>query len=248
MITGREDLQKAYQDDGVARQYVAQRFESPLGALLHSRQVRVVQDLIRGRSLARVAEIAPGPARVTVDIAPLLPGLTLIDASAQMLAEARSRLAARGLRNRARLVQADAFALPIRAQFDLVYTFRLIRHFQRDDRLKLYEQIASILSPQGWFVSDAVNEVVSRPFREKSRPDEHQHFDALMRPEELRDELRASGFEVHALVGVQHRYAALLKCQIYLAPRSTRLARLAMEAIERTGGQPLEWVVVCRRK
>jgi ubiquinone/menaquinone biosynthesis C-methylase UbiE len=247
MIHGREELQKAYRDDTVAREYVRRRFESPLGALLHSRQVEAVRQVIRDNAIDRAAEIAPGPARLTVDIAPMLKGVTLVDASLQMLTEARHRLAERGIATRAQLVQADAFRLPLRADLGLVYTFRLIRHFERDDRLRLYRGVASILRPGGWLVFDAVNEAVSGPLRAKARPDEYQHFDALLRPDALREELGAAGFQIAALTGVQHRYTAQMKCQVYLAPRSAALARAAMEVFERLGGEPLEWIVACRR-
>jgi SAM-dependent methyltransferase len=247
MISGREDIRKAYQDDQVAGEYVARRFQTPLGALLHARQIRVVRDLIRAQGIERAVEIAPGPARLTVDVAPALAHVTLVDASAQMLAEARRRLAERGLAARAGLVQADAFKLPIKASRDLVYTFRLIRHFEREDRLRLYKQIVTILRPAGWLVFDAVNERVSAPLRARSKPGDHVHFDALLRPEGIAEELRESGFELVSLVGVQRRYNALLSCQIYLAPRSETLARGAMEIIDRSGGEPLEWVVICRR-
>jgi ubiquinone/menaquinone biosynthesis C-methylase UbiE len=247
MIKGRDELQKAYQDDRVAREYVGRRFVSPLGAMLHARQTRVVQQLIRDHAIQQAAEIAPGPARVTVDIAPLLQRVTLVDASSQMLQEARRNLAQRGTAARTTFVQGDAFQLPFKAQFDLVYTFRLIRHFQREDREKLYRQIAAILSSQGWLVFDAVNELVSAPLRARAQPGEYEHFDALLRPDGLREELRASGFNLISLTGVQRRYAALVKCQIYLAPRSRLLARAAMEVLDRLGGEPLEWIVVCRR-
>jgi ubiquinone/menaquinone biosynthesis C-methylase UbiE len=247
MIKGREELQKAYQDARVAREYVARRFLSPLGALLHSRQIRVVQQLIQKHSIRRAVEIAPGPARLTIDIASLLEQVTLIDASAQMLQEARLRLTERRISDRVRFVQADAFRLPLRAHVDLVYTFRLIRHFQREDRVRLYRQIAAILGPRGWLVFDAVNQLVSMPLRARAGPGEYEHFDALLRPEALREELRESGFDVVSLTGVQRRYSVLAKCQIYLAHRSTRLARVTMELIDRLGGEPLEWVVVCRR-
>ena len=250
MIKGQGELRRAYQDDRVAREYVDQRFTSPLGAMLHARQTRVLRALIGAQGIGRVAEIAPGPARLTVDVARLLKTVTLIDASAQMLGEARSRLAARHLADRVRLVQADAFHLPLagEARFELVYSFRLIRHFQRDDRLRLYEQIRSILGPRGWLVFDAVNEAVSAPLRARAGPGEYAHFDDLLRPDMLAEELREAGFELVSLTGVQRRYPALLKCQTILAPRSALLARAAMEIIDRSGGEPLEWVVVCRRR
>jgi SAM-dependent methyltransferase len=193
-------------------------------------------------------EIAPGPARVSVDVVPALKRATLIDASAEMLAEAGRRLDERGLRARATLVRADAFNLPLRETVDLVYTFRLIRHFDRTDRLRLYREVASVLRPGGWLLFDAVNRVVSAPLRAAAKPGEFQHFDALLTPEELRDELGECGFSVTSLQGVQHRASVLGLCQIYLGPRSRRLSRLAMEIVDRTGGQPLEWVVTCRRE
>lgn len=247
VISGRDDLQKAYQDDRVAREYVDRRFRQPLGALLHDRQVGAVRKLIRDQAIERAVEVAPGPARLTVDIAPLLKHVTLIDASAEMLQEARRRLDERGLSGRAQLIQADAFRLPLRTQFDLVYTFRLIRHFERDDRLRLYQAIARVLTKGGWLVFDAVNEVMSRPLR-AAKPADFQHYDAMLRPELLREELSEAGFDVTSMIGVQHRFPALMKCQVYVAPRSAALARAAMEVIDRLGGEPLEWVVVCRRR
>jgi SAM-dependent methyltransferase len=247
VIEGEQRLRTAYQDDRVAREYIAERFRSPFGALLHARQVHVVRKLIRTEAIEGAVELAPGPARLTVDIAPALRRVTLLDSSAQMLSEARRRLADRGLSDRVSFLQADAFRLPLRGQSRLVYSFRLIRHFERDDRIRLYRQIASILAPGGWLVFDAINRLVSAPARNRARPGEFEHFDALLRPDELRQELGESGFEVVSLIGAQRRYRALMTSQIYLAPRSAVLARAAMEIIDRLGGEPLEWIVQCRR-
>lgn len=248
VISGRADLQQAYRDDSVARDYVANRFLTPLGRLLHDSQVEVVRDIIRRHHPRTVAEIAPGPARVTVDVAPTLDKLTIMDASLQMLGEARRRLTAAGTAARVRLVQTDAFKLPVRRQHDLVYSFRLIRHFERPDRLRLYSEINSILRPGGYLVFDAVNERVSGPLREHAAPGEYKHHDAMLRPDEIRQELGEAGFDLVSLVGVQHHYNALVACQVYVAPRADRLARGLMYAIDKLGGEPLEWVVVCRRR
>src|SRR3954468_16872392 len=110
-------MQRSYQDDKVAREYVATRFVSPLGAMLHDRQVRTVQRLIREHGVHKAIEIAPGPARLTVDVAHLLDHVTLVDSSEQMLREAESRLKARGLGARVHLSQGDAFNLAIADSF-----------------------------------------------------------------------------------------------------------------------------------
>ena len=248
MISGRRDLQRAYQDDGVAQAYIRNRFESVLGARLHARQVACVLNLIRAQKLREAIEIAPGPARVTVDVAPALERVTLVDASAEMLREARRRLEAAGRARAVRLVRADAFALPIAHACDLVYTFRLIRHFERPDRLKLYRQIAGVLRPGGWFVFDAVNREVSEPLRARTPSGAHQHYDALLDPGAIVSEVREAGFGDPVLHGVQRRYAALEWLQIYVAPRWAKGAEVAMSTVESLGGQPLEWVVVCQRR
>ncbi len=247
MIEGVSEVRDAYRNETVAANYVEERFRQPLGALLHQRQVDAVCRAIRSSRAERVLEIAPGPARLTVDIAPMLTRPpVVIDSSAQMLAQAGRRLAAAG--QRAELVEGDAFDLPFEDTFDLVYTFRLIRHFEAPERARLYAQVARVLRPGKLFVFDAVNEAVSRRLRANAKPGEYQHYDALLSRDALVDELQAGGFRVVSLIGVQHRYEMMRRLQILVAPRSRVLARAAMEVADRSGGEPLEWIVVCRRE
>jgi ubiquinone/menaquinone biosynthesis C-methylase UbiE len=247
MIKGRTDLQRAYRDTDVAREYIARRFETPIGALLHERQVSTVRELIERQGLRTALEVAPGPARVTTAVAPRLESVTLVDASLEMLREAHGRLLAERGSVKIHLMQADAFRLPLKNSFDLVFSFRLVRHFERGDRVALYRQFASVLQPGSWLVFDAINERVATPLRARDTGGELKHFDALLSPEQIRDELGEAGFVVDRLVGVQHRMPMLQWTQVYVAPRADSLARTMMAAIDRSGGEPLEWVVVCRR-
>ena len=245
MIKGEPQIREAYRDETVARDYIDERFREPLGALLHARQVGMLQEVLRAQRPARVLELAPGPARVTRDLASDLgPLAVLVDASAQMLAQAQARLS--GVRS-CRVVQGDAFQLPLGAAFDLAYSLRLIRHFELHDRQRLYRELARVLKPSGLLVFDAINERVAGPIRDRAEPGAHRHYDALLRPEQLRAELDHCGFELVELRGVQHRYEWLSRMQTLVAPRSRTLARMAMEVLDRTGGEPLEWLVVCRR-
>jgi ubiquinone/menaquinone biosynthesis C-methylase UbiE len=247
MMSGREEIREAYRDDRVARQYVGARFVEPLGAALHARQAQALTRLIRAHRPRRVLEIAPGPARLTVDVSPVIEGqAVIVEASAQMLAEARRRLAPAN--GRWRFLQGDAFHLPLGPVFDLVYVFRLIRHFEAPERAELYRQIARVVRPGGRLMFDAVNEAVSAPLRACAYPGEFAHYDALMRPDVLAAELAGAGFEVTSLEGVQCRYTTLTRIQTLVAPRSRGIARLAIELTDRFGGgEPLEWIVTCRR-
>lgn len=241
MFKGREQIRDAYRDEAVASGYIEARFREPLGALLHARQVRYLRDVLAEARPESVLELAPGPARLTADIARELPRRTvLLDASAQMLTAARRRLA-----GAAAAIRGDAFRLPFGQQFDLVYAFRLIRHFEAADRRALYREIARVLRPGGRLVFDAINASVydRLPADNGSR----RHYDAALGDDELRRELRDSGFDDVVLKPVQRRYVVLRRLQILIAPRSRLIARSAMEIVDRCGGEPLEWVVVCRR-
>lgn len=245
-IRGVDDIREAYRDTGVAERYIEERFVQPLGAMQHSRQLRYVQRAIDRHQPARVLEIAPGPARLTAEVSLTTAHGVLVDASAQMLAQARRRLVAADQRRWSPL-QADGFRLPFQRAFDLVYTFRFIRHFEGSDRQRLYRGIAEILRPGGLLIFDAVNETVSAPLR-AAAPEAFRHYDALLRPEALRAELNDAGFDLVNMRGLLHRYTWLYQVQVLVSPRSRLLARLAMEIADRTGGEPLEWVVTCRRR
>jgi len=246
VIEGISALREAYRDDGVAARYIENRFREPLGALLHARQADALRRIIRQVRPRDVLEVAPGPARLTVDVGRALgrPG-TAVDASAAMLAQARRRLDASGLAWRC--VNGDAFSLPFGSEFDLVYSFRLVRHFERGERVRLYREIGRVLRPGGLFIFDAVNAEVSAPLRGSAAAGEYEHYDALLTPAELDAELSDAGLRVRSLEGVQRRYRALSRAQILIAPRSRPLARAAMEIIDRLGGPPLEWIVTCVR-
>jgi SAM-dependent methyltransferase len=247
MIRSPEAIREAYRDVDVAEGYIDQRFRQPLGAFLHARQVRFLKRLLAKQRPGRVLEIAPGPARLTSAVTSHLPrGTTILDASAQMLAQARKRLSGTTAWE-GRFIQGDAFRLPFRSEFDVVYTFRFIRHFDAESRQSLYAQIVNVLRPGGLLVFDVVNEAVSGPLRERALPGEYRHYDALLRPAGLAAELTQAGLELISLDGVQRRYELLSRLQSFVAPVSPLLARGAIEVVDRLGGEPLEWIATCRR-
>jgi ubiquinone/menaquinone biosynthesis C-methylase UbiE len=247
MIEGHSGIRDAYRDEQVARDYVDRRFREPLGAMLHDLQLARLRQVLRSMQPAEILEVAPGPARLTLGLAADLQRRgTVVDASRQMLAEGRARLGA--ARSSWRFVQGDAFHLPFRGPFDLIYTFRLIRHFADADRARLYAQIARILRPGGVLVFDAVNETVARSLRNNAGNACH-HYDALLTPGRIRSELDAAGLDLLRLDDIQRHYPLMYRLQVLVAPRSRRLARAAMDLVgSLPGGEPLEWVVTATRR
>lgn len=243
MLSTVPEIQSSYHGERVAREYVARRFESELARLLHERQVAAVNRLLRDTRPERVLEIAPGPGRLTRDIAPI-GKLTCLEFNEGMIAEGRVVCG-----DRAFWVQGDAFELPFQKEFDLAYSFRFIRHFQRDDRFRLYEQIRRVLKPGGRLICDAVNEQVSGQLRENS-PQDYPIYDKLYRNEaDLRQELEQAGFDVILLEPVQCWYSLQYKAQVLLGPRSAWACRLAIRTLENLRrGAALEWIVTARMR
>jgi SAM-dependent methyltransferase len=144
-------------------------------------------------------------------------------------------------------VRGDGFRLPFDQAFDLVYTFRFVRHFQRTDRDRLYAGIRRVLTPGGHFVMDAVNERFSRPLRQ-ANPEDYPIYDELYRREGLVRELAEAGLEVVDLEPVQKWYGWQYKSQVLLGPRASWLNRLVIRTLERLPrSEGLEWIVTCRR-
>lgn len=249
MLTTADAIRDAYSTRDTAERYIDQRFTSAWGSVLHATQVRVVNDAIRRHRVRRVLEIAPGPARLSCEIQGFEHGY-LCDASAAMLQVARKRLAIG--RRAARpatpwhLVQGDAFHLPAHAPLDLVCSFRLIRHFGADERAALYRQVRSVLKPAGLFVFDAVNITTALPYRLE---DESQRaiYDELFRRVDLIEELKTNGFAPLTLTPVIRHMAVQQWVQLMIAPRWFWLARSLIGLLDRVPGEPLEWIVTCRK-
>jgi SAM-dependent methyltransferase len=201
-----------------------------------------------------VLEIAPGPARLSCQVKGFERGF-LCDVNLEMLNVARQRLEqAYATANRSpwqdkwQLVVGDAFNLPFNQTFDMVYTFRFIRHFESRERGILYKQVHSLLKPGGIFVFDAVNVQVALPLRMQENQANYPIYDELYQRDVLLKEIKYQGFEILALESVMRHMTLQQSVQVYLGPRSYRLARCLIHLLEFVPGRPLEWIVICRKQ
>jgi len=237
------ELQRYYRDPDVVGSYLRRRTAQPLNGLLHRGQVRFINRVIRELAPKRVLEIAPGPARLTAELE--FRGLGVaVDASAPMLETAQTRLRERG--GNWRLVQGDAFALPLAARsVDLVLSLKLIRHFRLAERRRLYDEIRRVLTEQGALIIDAQNRAVSLPHRAEKGMDRYPIYDELYSREELITELEMAGFEVMRLDGMLWHFP--------LQRRLNRLRRIGLDGVARAlvtvvealpGNNPSTWMVL----
>lgn len=236
-----DEIRGAYSDAAAADAYIDNRFTSAWGSVQHAAQVRVVNDVIRRHAVKRVLEIAPGPGRLSRDVSGFAEGY-LCEFNDAMLRVAKRRLA--HTPQHWRLVRGDGFHVPVGAgRMDMVYSFRFIRHFELAERTRIYEQVRTALKADGLFVFDAVNVAVDLPSRKEPSP----IYDVFYTRDEIRRELADHGFATLALVDVIRHFTLQQWLQVIVAPRSYGMARGLIAALEHVPGDPLEWVVVCRK-
>ena len=198
-----------YSDHNVVETYLERRFSFAWSRLLHHRQVAAINQVIKTVQPEQIIEIAPGPARIAVELRGVQKGL-MIDYSEPMLTLARQRLAPAGLNTIWELRHHNAFDLKsLHQQGNFVYSFRFIRHFETQERSRLYRSIHNVLKNEGLLMLDVVNRDVRQVLDAK-----HSHhpsneldvFDVTFSPEEFSQEMSAHRFSVVSLTPVVRHF------------------------------------------
>ncbi len=244
-IRTKSGIQEFYDDPDVVGSYIAVRISEPFNTVLHERQVGFLNRVIGDLRPHRVLELAVGPGRLSAEVhaAPVMVGM---DGSPNMLAEARRRTGARGLAWR--FVRGDGFSLPFATgSFDLVYTLRFIRHFDRSGRETLYRELKRVLRPGGHLVLDAQNRLVSLPHRLKQGLHTYKVYDELWLREELIAELEGAGLVPRRVEGVMRRFTWQRRLNRLRYLRLGPPARLLIRALEWSPDRnPSTWMVLCQ--
>jgi hypothetical protein len=221
--------------------------------LQHELQVTAINRAIDAHRPARVLELAPGPARLSVRLHGIRSGV-MVENSEEMIEIARCRLALYGLEAAWTVIRGDAFELdrllPTEI-FDFAYTFRFIRHFREPDRMRLYELLRDRLSARGLLMFDVVNATTRNAIeaRIKTRSlDEIAIYDVSYTAEEFADEIRKNGFRVVSMEPVIARFALQSWLSYKLDDVIPRFASGAVRLLEKIPAQqPLEWVALCQK-
>jgi len=144
----------------LAEYYISDRFSEPLWAMAHQKEVDFINAELSTKDNLSLLDLATGPARIAADLdtTPMQKAIAA-DYSKAMLDIAEKRLSS----NTWNTMQVDAFDVPFEPQsFDVITTFRFLRHYENTDRARLYEQISNILKPNGLLIFDVLNQGMLR--------------------------------------------------------------------------------------
>ena len=152
-ISDKEGIIEYYRDKNIVGNYSINRFSDILGRVIHRVQIEYINKIIVDNNVDVLLDLASGPARISQDIMGFKQGVAL-DSSMPMLDIARQLLD----KKRWIILEGDAFDLGFEDNlFDMIYSFRFIRHFKRERREELYKGLFRILEPNGILIFDAVN-------------------------------------------------------------------------------------------
>ena len=256
VVATEGDVADLYKDEAVAEEYVSQRFQWSWNRLLHKHQVSVVDKTIRHHNVALVLEVAPGPARLAVDLENVQRGV-MVDFSAEMLQVASRRLEEAGKLSAWTVREANAFNLleHTKERFQLVFSFRFIRHFKLPDRARIYQSIHSTLDEGGHLIFDVVGKRMRNRIESRITPDQISQmkgrlsvYDVRYEEGEFRSEMADHGFEVVSMKPVVKHYFWQTMLSHRLDHRLPRLAQCLVNAVESLpSSRPLEWIAVCKK-
>jgi ubiquinone/menaquinone biosynthesis C-methylase UbiE len=253
IVDNEQSVGELYSQVRVAREYIEKRNRFSWQKVLHARQVSAINHAIALFRPTRVLEVAPGPARLAVDLEGVKNGI-MVENSREMILIAESRLRSHGLARVWRLVQGNAFELDKvmgNQEVEFAFTFRFIRHFNKEDRRRLYRLIRGRLSSGGVLMFDVVSERMRRRLDisdDGRQSDEPVVYDEVFTERGIRVEMAENGFEVVSLEPVlrNFRLQSLISHKMDdLIPRVSLTAVRILERVPTT--TPLEWVAVCRK-
>jgi len=246
-VNNFERIKGYYEKVDVVSDYMKKRFTKPIYFVEHKLQVELVNQALKEYNPKKVLEIAPGPARLTTELC-IDEGIAL-DHSPEMLKLAERRI--KQVDKNWKFIRGDAFHLPFRkSSFDFLLTFRFIRHFEKPDRIKLYQEFKRLLKNNGILVFEAINHKKAALIRRMVGIEKYKIYDKLYTEEELLGELEKNGFDVLKLEGViNHFFIEMIVSKISSFIGLNNFGKRIIMLLERTKGRnPLGWVVICRKK
>lgn len=209
-----------YRNKDLVANYERERFFSFVGRLTTIMEMEALLNTLKQIRPQELLEIAVGTGRISKHM-DFFDGAVGIDTSSEMLKYATKDMPD----NRWNFCKADVFNMPFEDEsFDCVVTFRLIRHFTKEERKKAYQEINRVLRKNGFLIMDVLNEdvgIVAKSIKKlkkifrfilrKVRNDgygKHQEiYDVTYIFADFEKEITESGFQIIKKSGIICKYS-----------------------------------------
>lgn len=216
-IKGTEAIRKLYRQNETANSYVTQRFSTFIGKLTHNMEIEAIKSSLEQTYPSKLLEIAVGPGRISKnhDFFNLAIG---IDTSNPMLKLARENVE----NQKWDFLSADVMNMPFcNESFDAIVTFRLLRHFVKEERTRAYREIYRVLKKDGILIMDALNSdtgIITKTFDKTfdktlyyatkliTGKKHSEIYDIKYTKEELEKEITEAGFKLKSIFGIIYAY------------------------------------------
>lgn len=158
-VYGIKNLRKHYNREDISKSYEKLRFSNLAGQIEHFIEINLINSIIKKEKPDTLLEIATGPGRLTKNIKLWNKGIG-IDYSTNML-----RLAKKNVNNKNwKFIRADVTKMPFKNNFfDMIISFKLLMHFNYNERKKAYKEVKRVLKRNSLFVFDIGNKKYHKP-------------------------------------------------------------------------------------
>ncbi len=242
MIKNKKLVAKKYQDDNVSKRYLSTRYNHSFFQLENEIQLKVINKYIKNNFI----EIAPGVGRISSKIKPNITQGVLVEYSPSMIKELKKV-------TKFDIKHQDFFKFKASKKFNFGFSFRFIRHFDREDRDLIYKNIHSSLRDNSLFVFDVINKIWGGPsFYINKLWNKEIVYDAHHSLSKIKEELLKNGFGIKEIIPIYKIYPLERIIFILLKIINKKMAYKTIEFIDNLLGGfkwlAWEWIIVTRKK
>ncbi len=198
LVKGHENMKLYYQNSEVAKKYTAHRFtQYPQNCfdLMERQSINLIISDYFGYDNLELLDIACGDGRIVQELIKF-GNCKAIDSSEAMLRLVNNQFP------EVETAVCDFISNECEGTFDVITSFRYIRHFDYKTRKLIYKKLRECLDERGIFIFDVANRDFELKLKSLNGWGNYNIYDVFFTKEDIINELRNNGFEVRYIVPV----------------------------------------------